>query len=109
MVSRDDFEIGDEPVEVERKPRGGVVISVRLSAEEADRFQEIAEQGHLTVSQVVRQALGAYLRQESERLPAFAAWSSTIVGDNCKLEVSWRNPGRSNLYTRGNVIDAGVA
>lgn len=105
MVSRDDFAIGDEPVEVERKPRAGVVISVRLFAEEADRLQEIAEQGHLTVSQVVRQALGAYLREESERKPAFAAWTSTIMGDDCKLEVSWLNSGRASLYTRGNVIE----
>lgn len=101
MVSRDDFEIGTEPIEVERKPRAGVVISVRLSPDEAEQFQKIAEERGMTVSQIARQALGAFLHATPERQPAFAPWTST-VRKNCSLAVSWHTPRPPNLYTRGD-------
>jgi hypothetical protein len=34
----DDIDLGDDVIEVERKPRAGVIISIRLSAEDADQL-----------------------------------------------------------------------
>ena len=61
MVNREAFEAGDEIIEVERRPRSGVVVSVRLSPGEADRLEEIAQRRNLTMSQVVREAVSDYL------------------------------------------------
>ena len=102
MVRRDDFEIGDGPIEVERKPRAGVAISVRLSPDEADRLQQLAEERGITISQLVRQALGAFLRGQPARQPALPPWTSTIAGENCKLEVAWFTPRAPNAFTRGD-------
>ena len=52
----DDIELGDEVIEVERRERAGVVVSVRLSAEEADRLQRMAEDRKTTLSRVAREA-----------------------------------------------------
>jgi hypothetical protein len=49
-----DIELGDEVIEVERR-------SVRLSAEEADRLQDIAESRKTTLSRVAREAIVTYL------------------------------------------------
>ena len=57
----DDIELGDEVIEVERRERAGVVVSVRLSAEEADRLQSMAEDRKTTLSRVAREAIATYL------------------------------------------------
>lgn len=57
----DDIELGDEAIEVERRERAGVVVSVRLSAEEADRLQDIAEGRKTTLARVAREAIELYL------------------------------------------------
>ena len=62
MVDKNDFEAGDEPVQVKRSSRAGVVVSVRLSPEEADRLQDIAEERRTTLSQIAREAVALYLR-----------------------------------------------
>jgi hypothetical protein len=56
-----DIELGDEVIEVERQRRAGVVVSVRLSAEEADRLMTIAEGRQTTLSRVAREAIERYL------------------------------------------------
>ncbi len=60
-MDRTDVEMGEETLDVERRPRAGVVVSVRLSPQEADRLQDVAERRRLTISQVAREALSAYL------------------------------------------------
>ena len=63
----DDIELGDEPIEVERRPRAGLVISVRLSPDEADEIEGIAEERKITVSQVARDAIISFLTKPSAR------------------------------------------
>lgn len=60
-IGPDNIELGDEAIEVERRERAGVVVSVRLSAEEADRLQDIAESRKTTLSRVAREVIAAYL------------------------------------------------
>ena len=65
-----DVELGDEVIEVERRPRAGVVLSVRLSPDEADRLQGIAEARRTTLSQVAREAITSYLSSGAMAAPA---------------------------------------
>ena len=57
----DDIELGDEVVEVERRPRSGVVVAVRLTADEADLLQTIAEGRKTTLSRIAWEAISRYL------------------------------------------------
>ena len=66
----EDIELGDDVIEVERKPRAGVVVSVRLSADEANRLQQLAEERRTTLSHVAQEALSAYLAHGPERTHA---------------------------------------
>ncbi len=61
-----EFEPTDESLEVERRPRAGAVVSVRLSADEAAQMMTLAAQRRLTVSALGREALLDYMR----RVPA---------------------------------------
>lgn len=79
MPDRSDFELGDEPLEVERPRRAGVVLSVRLSPDEADQLQSIAESRRITLSQVAREAITGYLRT-GPAPPASAPWTGTTTG-----------------------------
>jgi hypothetical protein len=63
----DDIELGDEMIEVERRAHAGVVVSVRLSAEEADRLQDMAEDRKTTLSRVAREAIVTYLANGRHR------------------------------------------
>ena len=68
----DDIEVGDEVIEVERRERAGVIVSVRLSAEEADRLQSMAEDQKTTLSRVAREVIANYLahgRQGADETP----------------------------------------
>ena len=65
----EDIELGDEVIEVERRPRAGVVVSVRLSADEADQLQRLAEERKTTLSHVAQEALSAFLEHDSRRTP----------------------------------------
>lgn len=66
-MRHEDIELGEDAIEVERKPRAGVVISVRLSADEADRLQQLAEERKTTLSHVAHEALSAFLARDSRR------------------------------------------
>jgi len=65
----EDIELGEDVIEVERKPRAGVVVSIRLSADEAARLQRLAEERETTLSQVAQEALSAFLAHDSRRAP----------------------------------------
>lgn len=62
MVEREDFAVGDEQLQVDRRARAGVVLSVRLSAEEADRLQDLANARGMTLSRIGREAIAMFLR-----------------------------------------------
>jgi hypothetical protein len=66
-MDRDDLDLGDEPLEVERPPRAGLIVSVRLSPDEADRLEELAEQRGTTLSQLARGIIAEYLDRGSRR------------------------------------------
>jgi hypothetical protein len=78
MGRPDDIELGDDVIEVERKPRAGVVVSVRLSPEEADQLQAIAERRGVSLSRVAREALSGYLMYGPDRPTIIGPWSHTI-------------------------------
>lgn len=79
-VDRNDIELTNEVVEVERRPRSGVVVSVRLSPEEADELQNIAEARHLTLSQVTREAIRFYLKGPIAKPTSQWPWTGTTSG-----------------------------
>jgi hypothetical protein len=86
---RDQFEVGDEPIDVERRPRAGAVVSIRLSPEEADQLQELAAERNTTLSRLGREAIVRLLQggHEPVRVSAvFMSWTamSTYPG-NLKL------------------------
>jgi hypothetical protein len=56
-----DIELGDEITDVEVKRPVGLVISVRLSAEEADQLERIAERAGKSVTDVAREAVQAVI------------------------------------------------
>ncbi len=93
MAERTDFEVGDEPVQVERRARAGVVVSVRLSAEEADELQRLAEARDTTVSRIAREAIVGYLRTGAVARPAGPPWTGTTTGfANLELITSGSGP-----------------
>ncbi len=102
----DDIELGDV-IEVDRKPRAGVVVSVRLSAEEADQLQDIAARRKTTLSRVAREALTAYLAHGPDRAPAMGPWTGTagVVGN---FTLSYPDTG-STVETVDSVKEAQLA
>lgn len=99
-----DLELGNEPVEVERRPRSGVVVSVRLSPGEADQLGAIAERRRMTLSQVAREAISSYLAGGMIRNPAAAPWTGTTSG-NSNLELVYGSYG-AIVRTEGSVKEA---
>ena len=97
----DDIELGDEVLEVDRKPRAGVVVSVRLSAEEADQLQSIAESRQTTLSRVAREALASYLARGPERPPSIGPWTGT-VSSRGHFELTYAHHG-TTPQTAGSV------
>jgi hypothetical protein len=62
-MKRSDFELGEEILDVVH-PRGrshGMVLSVRLGPEEAERLYEASASSERKMSEIVRAALRAYL------------------------------------------------
>lgn len=101
-VDRDQFEAGDEPIEVERRARAAVVVSIRLSAEEADRLQELAAQRNTTLSRLGREAIVQLLDGEAPRQSGLLGvmWTATSTFQN-NLQLSPGKPERT-VWTSGN-------
>lgn len=55
----DDLDLGDEETSVQVRHPVGLVVSVRLSAEEADQLERIAEVAGKSVVDVAREAVQA--------------------------------------------------
>jgi len=77
-----EFIAGDNVTDDFEPPRGrgGVVVSVRLAANDADRLSEAAEATGRTISQVAREALLSYLddRAISRLIGAIPTISGTV-------------------------------
>lgn len=79
MIIPEDIALGDNPSAVERKPaRGGVVVWVRLSADEADQLQTIAEKRQTTISRIAREAITGYFIHGLAVAPPRGAWTGTV-------------------------------
>lgn len=76
---REAFELDDEPVQVERRARADVVISVRLSRDEADQLQKAAKRANKTLSQTAREAIVGCL---SGDVPVSAGSSQWTIASN---------------------------
>ncbi len=60
-----DIELGEEVTDMEVKRPGGMVVSVRLSAEEARQLQDIARRAGKPLTVVVREALQATITRHA--------------------------------------------
>lgn len=78
-MERSDVELGECVLEVERRPRAGVVVSARLGAEEAQALFERARRDGKKVSQIAREAVLAYLRHLGPAREAKPYWTATGV------------------------------
>jgi hypothetical protein len=56
-----DIELGNESLAVQRRLRAGVVLTVRLSAEEADQPQTVADEFGITLSRAGHTTIKKYL------------------------------------------------
>lgn len=70
----EDVELDDEVIQVDRPKRSGVVVSVRLSADEADELERKAQARGTTISRVAREAITRY------RPPPHPGWTATLSG-----------------------------
>lgn len=62
-LSQDDFEAGTNvTARVRGEKSGGMVVSVRLAAEDSDRLVELAEETGRTASDLARQAIRSFLK-----------------------------------------------
>jgi hypothetical protein len=60
----EDFEAACQPIKVDRHPRSGGIVSVRLTEEEIDRVEKLAEARHTTISQLAHEAIRSFLDLE---------------------------------------------
>lgn len=101
-MDRRDIELGTEPVEVETRPRAGVVVSARLTGAEAEWLFAFARQHNKRVAQVAREAILAFLRNGGEPSTRNSGWTGT-VGSGAGLNLSFREP---QTRTSGSVRQA---
>jgi hypothetical protein len=107
-MDRSDIELGNTPLEVRRRGRAGVVLSVRISADEAEQLQRRADERGVSVSEIAREAVTHYLSGGSSGGGAtISPWTGeTVGGGPVRLTPfgSSRRPGV--IDTRGSVRDA---
>ena len=63
-MQRSDIELNDEMVHVQRRLAPGIVLSLRLSAEESEALHRIANDRALTLTRIARNAIRACLRAD---------------------------------------------
>lgn len=104
-MARDEYELG-EAVEVERRPRADVVVSVRLSREEAEQLQELAQRRGVTLSRIAREAITSYIDTGGTSRWSAVQWTGTTADgttadvNNLDLTVMQQS---SIVVTRGEV------
>lgn len=65
MVDPNDFEAGEEPIEVERRLPPGVVVSIRMDADEARLLFDAARRSGKTIVEVAKDGVLEHLRAVS--------------------------------------------
>jgi predicted transcriptional regulator len=110
-VEPEDFELGDEPIEVERRPRAGAVLSIRLSGEEVDRLQQLAKARGISLSRMGREAIIAFIEAGGPRLEAGISWTvgapfanAGSQGSPTIVELVMISKGGPVPFTHGGVI-----
>ena len=103
-ISREEFELGTEPLDVERRQRAGVVVSVRLTAAEADRLSALAQAQRKTVSQVVREAVTEFIEHGSRRSTASGPWTGVVTNNQVSLNL--HSATGPSVRTHGSVHPA---
>ncbi len=78
-MNHDDIELGDTPIQVERQPRAGIVVSVRFDADEADGLEVAAEYAGQSLSRLVHDVVRDYLRE--------CHWDPTLTEQSAKMKV----------------------
>ncbi len=69
-MDHSDIELGTPIRNVERRSRSGVLLSVRLTSEEAEHLERVANARHTTLSQTARDAIEAYCEAYTVAHPA---------------------------------------
>ncbi len=64
-----DIELGDEAVDVERPGRAGLVVSIRLSPEEADQLERLADQRRMAISALAKEIVAESLKAATPAAP----------------------------------------
>ena len=100
MTQREDIALDDEPVPVERRARADVVVSVRLSREEAERLQEAARRSHKTLSQTAREAIVSFLQGGGAAPVGGALWTVASSG-NAPVYLTIHGKGEMAARTEG--------
>lgn len=106
MAEREEFELGDEAIEVERARRSGIVLSVRLSADEAEQVQRLALERGMSLSQIAREALTGLLRGGAGGV-AGAPVTAAITGP-ASLVIQTNNPWLINQTRAAHEADSGA-
>lgn len=75
-VESQDFAIGDDPIDVERRPRAGAVLSIRLSGDEVERLQQLARARGVSLSRLGREAIVAFLESGGTRVDQGIRWTA---------------------------------
>lgn len=88
-MNQDQFEPGEDVTDefdVTRKPTG-MVVSVRLAPEDANRLSARAEETGMTVSQLARQAIRSFLNFGGGRRTAIAGYSMEVASESSGWKV----------------------
>jgi predicted DNA-binding ribbon-helix-helix protein len=69
IAGPDDIELGDEAVAVEQPRRAGLVVSIRLSPEEADQLERLADQRRMAISALAKEIVAESLKAATAAAP----------------------------------------
>jgi predicted transcriptional regulator len=99
-MATNEYELG-EAVEVDRRARAGVVVSVRLSQDEVTQLQEFARRRGATLSQVARDAITGFIENGGKPRWYAVQWTGTMADANNLVLTQVQQS--SIVVTRGEV------
>ena len=85
--------------------RGGVVVSVRLAPEDADRLVKLAEESGKTVSQVAREALRAFVSRGGQPSLFDGEWAGISSGPLVMRTAHWADTTAGPTVTQTDELD----
>jgi hypothetical protein len=98
---QDMLELDAQSIEVKRRARADVVISVRLSRDEADRLQRLARRSNKTLSQIAREAIVERVNRSAGAVAGTTGWTVTSSGMG-PVTFMARDDGELRAYTAGD-------